>query len=198
MLHEYGHALGLEHSADANDAMGTVLQPGVRKLWSEADLAKLLAALPPDEPAPVDRPVNGLPVGSTQRTNSPSARARPRPGTDPQDTLSGNPTLERQALNAVNATLLDGNFATPGTWESTGSVSFNNGQALLTENSASQSRVAQGFVLSSQDRYLRFTVEGLLAENLSGPDDAFEVALLNANTRAALSSSTDLAGGMLS
>ena len=33
--------LGLDHSGDNDDAMAVVLQPGVRKLWSETDLAKL-------------------------------------------------------------------------------------------------------------------------------------------------------------
>ncbi len=42
LMHEYGHLLGLDHSANANDLMGTVLPPGVRKLWSETDLAKLM------------------------------------------------------------------------------------------------------------------------------------------------------------
>jgi Matrixin len=40
LLHEYGHVLGLDHSGDTDDAMAVVLQPGVRKLWSETDLAK--------------------------------------------------------------------------------------------------------------------------------------------------------------
>ena len=38
LLHEYGHALGLEHSGAASDFMAASLQPGVRKLPSAAEL----------------------------------------------------------------------------------------------------------------------------------------------------------------
>lgn len=31
LLHEYGHTLGLDHSADTHDFMATTLQPGVRR-----------------------------------------------------------------------------------------------------------------------------------------------------------------------
>jgi len=34
LLHEYGHALGIEHSADNHDYMATTLTPGVRRLPS--------------------------------------------------------------------------------------------------------------------------------------------------------------------
>ena len=44
LLHEYGHALGLEHSADAHDFMGTTLTPGTRRLPS-ADELTLMAQL---------------------------------------------------------------------------------------------------------------------------------------------------------
>ena len=38
LLHEYGHALGLEHSGNGADFMAASLQPGVRKLPSAAEL----------------------------------------------------------------------------------------------------------------------------------------------------------------
>ena len=39
LLHEYGHALGIEHSADSGDYMGTTLTVGVRRLPSATELA---------------------------------------------------------------------------------------------------------------------------------------------------------------
>ena len=39
LLHEYGHALGIEHSADNHDYMATTLTPGVRRMPSAEELA---------------------------------------------------------------------------------------------------------------------------------------------------------------
>ncbi|MDR0577728.1 MAG: matrixin family metalloprotease, partial [Candidatus Accumulibacter sp.] len=41
LLHEYGHVLGLEHTADAHDFMSTTLQPGVRRLPSASELQQM-------------------------------------------------------------------------------------------------------------------------------------------------------------
>src|SRR3989338_10922713 len=59
--------------------------------------------------------------------------------------------------------------------------------ATLSEVSTSQTRLSQVFMLNEQDRYLSFTLSGNALDNLTGaPDDAFEVALLDANTGASL------------
>jgi hypothetical protein len=39
LLHEYGHALGLEHTADSGDFMASTLQPGQRRLPSSQEMA---------------------------------------------------------------------------------------------------------------------------------------------------------------
>jgi Matrixin len=182
LLHEYGHVIGLDHSADSSDALSPVLQPGVRKLWSETDLAKLneiiyLQSISPDQlpvDFPSDYPSNGLPPAQT-RASTPVAR-RPRRDTDVNIDLLSDAKIE--ALNAINPTLTGGDLLSPQGWETTGAVNIANGRATLAETARSQSRLTQGFVLSSQDRYLSFTVEGLqMTDSTVGPDDAIETNL---------------------
>ena len=90
-------------------------------------------------------------------------------------------------------------------WETTGMVITNNGAAVLSEVATTQTRLNQVFVVGADDRYLSFTLSNIGLEGTSAitpasslsptplprvgeglPSDAFEVALLNANTGASL------------
>jgi VCBS repeat-containing protein len=72
-------------------------------------------------------------------------------------------------------------------------VDIGNGAAVMREVSASQTRLNQVFLVNPRDRFLSFTLSGTALDNLTGaPDDAFEVALLDANTGASLLGSTGL------
>lgn len=74
----------------------------------------------------------------------------------------------------------------------------NNGSITLAENSQSNAHLSQSFALKQGDRYLSFTVanadNGLAENDSSGPGDAFEVALLNANTALSVAGSDGLSG----
>ena len=92
LLHEYGHVLGLEHSADSRDFMAATLQPGERRLptadelaWMAQRVAEIKAAqeaggsvsaaagsslgdLPADPSQPLRQPQPGYPAWGTLGT----------------------------------------------------------------------------------------------------------------------------------
>ncbi|MFC5583393.1 Ig-like domain-containing protein [Rhodanobacter terrae] len=63
----------------------------------------------------------------------------------------------------------------------------------MNDSAASQTRLSQGFTLGTNDRFLRFTLSNVALQNLGDrPEDAFQVALLNAATGASLAGALDL------
>ncbi len=115
----------------------------------------------------------------------------------------------------TNGSLTNGSLNAADGWSTQGSVEFRNqgsgignqGVATLREVSNTQTRLNQVFMLGANDRYLSFTLSGAALDvphplpnppfegagtngtasgSGSSPSDAFEVALLNANTGASL------------
>ena len=63
----------------------------------------------------------------------------------------------------------------------------------LTEAASTQTRLNQVFTLGANDRFLTFTLSNIGLDDVNNaPDDAFEVALLNATTGASLLGGTGL------
>jgi VCBS repeat-containing protein len=102
---------------------------------------------------------------------------------------------------AANPTLVNGDLNSADGWETTGNVAIipsagsaqAGGAAVLGEAATSQTRLNQVFVLGEHDRFLSFTLANTaLGDQATGPDDAFEVALLDANTGLSLLGSTGL------
>ena len=101
-----------------------------------------------------------------------------------------------QFATAVNAQLTNGSFTSPDTssdtpsgtpsgtgWTTQGDVRFTADGAVLGEAGGRQARLLQGFAVGANDKFLSFTVTGTgLTANASGPGDAFEVALLDADS----------------
>ncbi|MBU1775847.1 MAG: tandem-95 repeat protein [Gammaproteobacteria bacterium] len=196
LLHEYGHALGINHSADPNDFMGTTLTAGGRRLPSAEEMA-LMQSLVAEAKAtlsPSPSPANGggefptLPLGTSFIGFLGLLRSSRYGGVSIAPDAS---TLVTQYDWAANATLTNGSLNAADGWSTQGSVNIGNGAAVMNEVSGSQTRLSQVFLLNPTDRFLSFTLSGTALDNLTGaPDDAFEVALLDANTGASLLSGT--------
>jgi VCBS repeat-containing protein len=108
-------------------------------------------------------------------------------------------TLVTQYSVTANAKLTNGSFVASNNlpvdngWATQGSVDFTGSKATLQEVTTRQTRLNQVFAINPTDRYLSFTLSGSALDNVNGaPDDAFEVALLDANTGLSLLGSTGL------
>ena len=152
LLHEYGHALGLDHTADAHDFMAATLQPGVRRTFTvdeQLELMRLAGIFvtpdSPSEPYAPPTPAHRFPSPAS----SPYRSARRAAGFDSQ---------VPQFDTAANPKLTNSDFASADGWSTTGDVRFENGTATLAEGAATQTRLNQVFVVNEGDRFLSFTV----------------------------------------
>lgn len=92
------------------------------------------------------------------------------------------------------ADISNGNFSESDTtkpeygWSTRGAATILNKEAVLTEDSPFNSNFTQSFIIPEGAKYLQFTLKNttLGANTPTSPGDAFEVALLNANTKASL------------
>jgi hypothetical protein len=176
LLHEYGHALGLDHSPDSHDFMAPTLQPGVRRLMSQADLQQIAhvlgvlgapAPLPgqPLPPLPYDLALLALAIRQRQSTDSATNGAA----------LGAMAPVVPHYDVVTNPTLTNGDFNGGTGWTTSGNVTVASGSAVLDESATSQTRINQVFTVNANDRFLRFTVSGINLQNPgNGPQDAFE------------------------
>ncbi|MCB1966616.1 MAG: matrixin family metalloprotease, partial [Candidatus Accumulibacter sp.] len=185
LLHEYGHAAGLDHSADSHGLMASTLLPGVRRLPSSTELAALRHFLADSDSAPTPYEPStppGAPLPLSRGLQSwRTSRLRPSDRTDLDEPDRVAPPTQFSIL--ANATLENQTFSSATGWTTTGDVLFEQGGATLRETATTQTRLNQVFVLGANDRTLAFTLTNITLDNLdAAPNDAFDVALVDATT----------------
>jgi hypothetical protein len=187
LLHEYGHVLGIEHSADQHDAMAATLQPGVRRL---PNLEAWIALL---------NQQNGILSAQTaQKTSPPLVAGEPVIVTTGMSAYLAQKqkTATTRYETAANPEFANPQFENGAGWSTTGEVDFSNGAAPLKESADAQTRLNQVFVVGANDRYLSFKLTDLVLDDAkNAPDDAFEAALIDANTGQSLKASCQWQGG---
>ncbi len=137
LLHEYGHALGIDHSSNPNDFMATTLTAGVRRLPSAAEMALMQQLI-----AQAKTGVMTAQTGSNAATDQPNNTPLPIiplggfgiafAGLLQRNRYGGvnlavdANTIVTQYAVAANDTLTNGSLNAADGWSTQGSVEFGN------------------------------------------------------------------------
>ena len=165
----------LDKIAHPYDLMNTHLAPGIRKLPSELNVQILQAIL----------------------GNEDEVTRRLGDGEKLDAALSSDPLF---AISNGDFSISDTTTDSFG-WDTRGASGIESGRAILTENSPFLSNFSQTFTVPTEAKTIQFklieTKLGTLSASPASPaspmpPDAFEVALLDANTRESLVSHNDL------
>ncbi|WP_449192625.1 tandem-95 repeat protein [Thauera sp.] len=181
LMHEMGHALGLRDMAGggyAHDLMSSTLVPDVRRfpagyspLGTAGQGAAEAATATATAPAIQYVLMNTIARGEQATAAAPAA----------------------QFAFAAHPTLTNADFGSGEAWAVNGRVQMQAGAATLHETATSHTRLNQAFVIGENDRYLSFTLADIALDDVDhGPDDAFEVALIDADTGLSLLGNTGL------
>nr|WP_322714928.1 Calx-beta domain-containing protein [Nostoc sp. ChiSLP03a]MDZ8216167.1 Calx-beta domain-containing protein [Nostoc sp. ChiSLP03a] len=148
----------LDSKVHPYDLMNNTLAPGVRKLPSWLNLQMLNAIR-----------------NTTVVSNSATQLTAPLTAILLADITNGN-------FNETDTTKPEYG------WTTRGAATILNSEAVLTEDSPLLSNFSQSFIIPEGAKYLQFTLKNttLGANTPTTPGDAFEVALLNANTSQSL------------
>jgi PKD repeat protein len=187
LMHEMGHVLGLPDVSagiDPTRLMTGILPTGVRRLPSELDLAMLA----PEPNTSETEPSTGLAavdysdfirrLHEYDDSESSVVEAQHQETYDPDDLRIGitNGTF---AISDEN----DAGFG----WSLRSDAYVQDGVAVLDEGRALLTNMSQIFIIPDGAIRLRFTLPSVvLGTSERSPPDAFEVALLNADTMASL------------
>jgi VCBS repeat-containing protein len=134
-------------------------------------------------PSPDARQQPGPDAGASQVVSAVTLSTSPLTLQRAQDALPAAPATGLHYAVDIGSTLVNAGFNSGDGWNLHGAVAIGDGAAVLSETAGSQSHLSQAFVLGEHDRFLTFTLDHIeLDDAAAGPDDAFEVALLDAHT----------------
>ena len=146
LLHEYGHALGMDHAAGNHDLMTASLAPGVRRLPTLEKMVALRGSIPQvlEDPKSPTAPLGAFSIALLGRMRKTLAEGRG---------IEYTHAAPPQFQHALNTTLTNGALGNASGWQASGAVSIASGEATLNESATTQTQLSQAFFLGASDRF---------------------------------------------